>query len=118
MVGDSWSDPVHLYFVNWLPRSLASTFIALCGKHKDYSHNKAGVQRLDEMHYYTWNSIGAILTEKGFSYQDQRILRIKSALQNPLLISLAILLYIPFRFAYFDSFHLLLKKSADTPPLC
>lgn len=109
----SVKDPhFHLYFVNWLPRSLASTYIALLGEHKDYGYSKAGHQRLDEMHYYTWGGIGALLKEKGFSYDDQRILRIKGRLTNPLLAGIATLCYLPFRFAKFDSFHLLLKKDA------
>jgi len=108
-----WKDPhFHLYFVNWLPRSLAGTYISLRGKHKDYGHSAAGHQRLDEMHYYTFGGIGKLLTKCGFSYHDQRVLRIKGKLKNPLLAGIATLCYLPFRFAKFDSFHLLLNKEA------
>lgn len=102
----------HLYVVNWLPRSLASTFIALCGKHKDYSHNNAGYQRLDQMHYYTMGGIGELLRKEGFTFEDQRVLRIRRMIKFRPLAHLATLIYLPFRFAYFDSFHLLIQKNA------
>ena len=103
----------HLYFVNWLPRSLVATYISIRGKHKDYGEERAGHQRLDEMHYYTYSGVGNLLGTHGFSHQDQRVLRIKSAVKNSLLGAVAQMLYLPFRFFVFDSFHILLKK--ETP---
>ncbi len=102
----------HLYVVNWLPRMWASSFIALCGKHKDYGHKNAGYQRLDEMHYYAMSDIGGLLHREGFSFKDQRILRIQGRLKNSFLAVIAVALYLPFRFFIFDSFHLLLKKES------
>jgi 2-polyprenyl-3-methyl-5-hydroxy-6-metoxy-1,4-benzoquinol methylase len=103
----------HAYFVNWLPRSLASLFLTLTRKHKDYSFTGAGEQRLEEMHYYTLRNISKILTDTGFAVTDQRITKLHRRFPNPILFSCARLLYLPLRFAYFDSFHLLIQKTRN-----
>lgn len=106
-----WKDPhFHLIGVNWLPRSLSASYIALFGRHKDYSSDGAGYQRLDQMHYATWGQIARMLKEHGFRFEDQRIVKIRKRLGAGPLAFLAILCYLPFRMCYFDAFHILLSK--------
>jgi len=97
----------HLYFVNWLPRVWADTFISFFGKHKDYQ-STAGRQRLASMHYMTYPEAYGLFSRTGFLVEDLREKKIRRAL-GPL----AFLFLIPyriFRAGYFDSFHLLLSK--------
>lgn len=99
----------HLYFVNWIPRSLADTFIALFGKHKEYSDTSAGRQRLADMHYYTYGSIVRLVQSIGFRVEDMRSLRIKKEMPD-FKGAAARLIYPLARAAYFDAFHLLLTR--------
>ncbi len=106
-----WKDPhFHLYVVNWIPRSWSFGFISLWGKHKDYSDPSSGLQRLDQMHYYTFRDITNLLHSLGFTVTDQRESRIKKSIPQPFTL-LALWCYYPLRFAYFDSFHLLIEKT-------
>ncbi len=100
----------HLYFVNWLPRSFAHAFISIFGAHKDYADTSAGLQRLDEMHYYRYGQIRALCEQAGFDIADIREGTIdRMNLSYPLrLVVLAV--YRLARFCYFDSFHLQLTK--------
>ena len=102
----------HLYFVNWLPRRFANTFISLFGTHKDYENRSAGRQNLASMHYYTYPTIRNVVKSEGFSVVDIRTYRINSALGRRLgfLVSP---IYLIARALYFDSFHLLLTKKAS-----
>ncbi len=107
----SLRDPhFHLYFVNWLPRFLSDIFLSVFGKHKDYSDNNAGRQRLKDMHYYTSLDIMKICKKNGFDVVDIRENKIKNIIKNNLLSWLAIKVYKIARFFYYDSFHLLLTK--------
>lgn len=99
----------HLYGVNWLPRRMADTFIRIFGKHKDYTDANAGRQRLADMHYYTYESIGALSRAAGFEVIDIRMQRVNE--MTPVAFRLAVrLVYRCLRAVVFDSFHLLLTK--------
>lgn len=94
----------HLYFVNWLPRKWASAFISFFGKHKNY-HTEAGLQRLEEMHYYSYSHIKRVLAATGFKMRDvrtEKLRRMGWGWFTPL--------YWLTRLLYFDTFHLLLVK--------
>lgn len=107
----SLRDPhFHLYFVNWIPRYLSDYFIRVFGKHKDYSDNSAGRQRLKEMHYYTFSNIMKVCKKNYFDVVDIRENKIKKNIKNKLLVWFLITMYKIARFFYFDSFHLLLVK--------
>ena len=100
----------HLYFVNWMPRAWSDAFISRFGKHKEYTKN-AGRQRLSEMHYYTYGGALQLMRGAGLSAEDARIKRIKKEMEY---ISVLILpLYYILRIFYFDSFHLLVRRSVD-----
>lgn len=104
----------HLYFVNWLPRAWSDAAIALAGKHKDYRDASAGHQRLRDMHYYTFDTIAVLARSAGFVVEDIRLHRIEKEFRSPKRL-LAHLAYPLARLAYFDSFHLLLKKVPVQP---
>jgi SAM-dependent methyltransferase len=101
-----------LYFVNWLPRFLADPFISLFGRHKEYSNQSAGRQRLTDMHYYTYGSILRLLTQVQFKVNDIRALRIKKEMHGVKRLA-ARALYPLARTLYLDAFHLLLTKPAS-----
>lgn len=98
-----------LYFVNWLPRSLADGFISLFGMHKDYADRSAGHQRLVEMHYFTYKAAVHAIKRAGFAVADMRELRITQEMRG-IKRSLVRAIYPFARSFYFDSFHLLLTK--------
>ncbi|HEX8994095.1 MAG TPA: class I SAM-dependent methyltransferase [Candidatus Paceibacterota bacterium] len=102
----------HLFGVNWIPRRFADRFISLFGHHKNYADGAAGQQRLADMYYYTYPSIKTLLEGTGFSVEDIRAIRIQREFLFPVrnLISFA---YPLLRTLYFDSFHLLLARSAN-----
>lgn len=62
----------HLYFVNWLPRAWSETFIRLFGKQKNYAYNKAGYQKLTDMHYMTRVQFERLCKQCGLVYRDSR----------------------------------------------
>ncbi len=99
----------NLYFVNWLPRSWSNTFISLFGKHKDYS-GENGLQRLDQMHYYTYGRAKKFFESIGFTVLDIREMKIKSRFKNKMIRFFAYFVYKISRLFYFDSQHFLLKK--------
>ena len=103
-----FKDPhFHLYFVNWLPRRWANSFISIFGKHKDYS-GQAGRQNLTEMHYSTLRKISKLAAQKGFCSVDMRMVKLKR--RFPRIWMFLAPVYILARTVYFDSFHLMLKK--------
>ncbi len=98
----------HLYFVNWLPRSVSDLFIGIFGTHKDYEAKGSGRQRLADMHYYTFARVHALISEHGFDVSDIRLKRIA---RMPLLKRIAAQAVYPLaRALYLDSFHFLLQK--------
>lgn len=99
----------HLYFVNFLPRSLANAFISVFGKHKDYNKN-AGRQKLDEMHYYTLGSIKKLAVHCGFNAVDMRTIKIEKKYGRGLKGKVALLAYCLVRPWYFDTYHVLLSR--------
>jgi ubiquinone/menaquinone biosynthesis C-methylase UbiE len=105
----SLKDPhFHLYFVNWLPRAWADTFISIFGKHKQYEGTGNGRQRLAEMHYYTYSKVAALARSEGFTVTDIRAERIEKEYKG--IKRIAAKIAYPFaRTLYFDSFHLSLK---------
>lgn len=98
----------HLYFVNWLPRSMSDRFISIFGKHKDYSLNN-GLQRLSSMHYMSYGYAKFFFEQFGFEVADIREMKIRTRFRG-LKKYLAMNLYKILRHWYFDAFHLLLKK--------
>lgn len=98
-----------LYFVNWLPRSLADIFISIFGEHKDYA-GQAGHQRLADMHYFTYTGITKLLKSLGFSYKDMRVLKIKEKFKNPFIGGMVLVIYFILKPWYLDSFHILVYK--------
>ncbi len=96
-----------LYFVNWIPRFMSSSFISLFGKHKYYS-DRSGRQRLDEMYYDTFTRAKQKMHDVGFLVLDIRLLKIQKSLG--VFRYIAIPVYIFARFFYFDTFHFILKK--------
>ena len=100
----------HLYIVNWLPRAWSDAFIGLCGKHKDYANQAAGEQRLREMHYYTYGQIISLVHRSGLKAEDIRAMKIRRRFSAPT-HPIALAAYHLLRPWYFDTFHLLLRKS-------
>ncbi len=100
----------HLYFVNWVPRSLAGTFIGIFGKHKDYKILNTGVQDLTLMNYYTFRSIRNLLEESGFMVEDIREKKIRDIFKNPIVALSLITIYKSLRFFYFDTAHIVVSK--------
>lgn len=101
-----------LILVNWLPRSFAQTFIKIFGEHKDYNRtNQIGLERLDQMHYYTFGAIKKLCKSLGFTVFDIRIGKIKKKYPSKLVQLIMIFIYKTARLAYFESFHLQLIKS-------
>lgn len=98
-----------LYFVNWLPRALANPYISLFGRHKDYTDVSAGLQRLTDMHYYTFPEAKKLFARHGFSATDIRAHRIANEFTG-IKRTLAALLYPLARSIYFDSAHVLVSS--------
>ena len=96
----------HLYFINWLPRFTSDIFISIFGKHKDYSDQSAGLQRLKDMHYYTYGQMNKLAKSFGFTVKDIREEKIKKISKSIFLLPI----YRIIRTIYFDSFHLILTK--------
>ncbi|MDO8183814.1 MAG: class I SAM-dependent methyltransferase [bacterium] len=99
----------HLYGVNWLPRFWSDLYINLFGRHKNYESQAAGVQRLSEMHYYTFNQITNLVIQLGFEVEDIRAKHLRRRFFG-LWFYLVYPFYRLLRPWYFDSFHLLLHK--------
>lgn len=97
-----------LYFVNWLPRALSDSYIALFKRSKKYDMS-AGAQRLTDMHYFTYGAFKRDAESVGFTVSDIRADRIKREYRG-LKRMLAWVMYPFLRSIYFDSFHLLLVK--------
>lgn len=110
----SWYDThFHVPFVNWLPRAWSDAYIALVGKHKMYEPDaQTNMQRLSEMHYYTFSDAVRFFKTVGFSSQDLRVIKIRRKFKNPIIRYGALSLYYMLRPWYFRAFHFLLTKAA------
>lgn len=98
-----------LYFIGWMPRSLANFYLTLRGRHKNYEDG-LDLQRLDEMHYFTFRNIAKILRQEGFNVEDIRERRIKTSwagVRRKCIMAIYRFIMRPF---YFSTFHLLLTK--------
>jgi ubiquinone/menaquinone biosynthesis C-methylase UbiE len=101
----------HLYFVNWLPRVFCNAFISLFKRHKNYIGD-IGKQRLDEMYYATYKNAKTKAQSHGFKAEDMRLIKISKKFPNSLVQFIVKVFYVPARFLYFDSCHLLLTKQS------
>lgn len=108
----SWYDThFHIPFVNWLPRAWSDSYIAVWKRHKDYQADPdADVQRLSEMHYYTYRGAERLVRAAGFSAEDLRLAKLKKRFQNPIVRSFVKAAYYLFRPWYFRAFHILIRK--------
>jgi ubiquinone/menaquinone biosynthesis C-methylase UbiE len=97
----------HLYGINFMPRRLAQFILDSVSFKRDRSI-EAGVQRLDEMHYFTLGEISGMLKTIGFEVIDARVIKLKR--KFPVLHLVLLPIYKIARLFYFDSFHLLIKK--------
>jgi SAM-dependent methyltransferase len=98
----------HLVFINWMPRVVAEWIISLFGKNKDDS-GCAGVQRLSDMHYRSYQNAIKELNDYGFEVSDVREIKIQKIYSGIKLI-LARFAYLFASRVYFDSMHFLIKK--------
>lgn len=96
----------HVWFVNWLPRSMADWYIHFFGKQK----TKGGIdlQQLSEMHYYTFKQFEKLVRSCGFVMEDVRVRRLKGR-------PIARALYFLVRPWFFRSSHVLLSKQEISP---
>lgn len=98
-----------LYGVNWLPRVRSDAYIAFFGRSKTYEDTSAGLQRLADMHYFTYSDFKRLAEGIGFLVSDSRADRIRNEYSG--LRKIAARIAYPFlRYVYFDSFHLILSK--------
>ncbi len=102
----------HMYFLNWMPRSWAHRYIGLRKRHKSYDSN-SGLQRIDQMHYFTFSGISKLVRKYGFDVHDGRVMKIKKRHTSLLVQIPALILYFFLKQFYFDSFHLILKKNSS-----
>lgn len=70
-----------MYFVNLMPRPMANFYIRVLGKQRDCGYG-AGLQNLDEMHYFTYGKILAVLRRTGFKVRDMRLEKINKDFKN------------------------------------
>lgn len=89
-----------LYFLGWLPRVLANSYLSVFRRHKNYK-DASDLQNITEMHYFTFTQFCKITRGLGFKAIDIRESKIKSFIW----IYRKIL-----RSFYFSTFHFLLTK--------
>lgn len=105
----SLRDPHYeLYFVNWLPRSLASSFIKIFKEEKE--DGEKGRQKLASMHYFTLKRVMKLITASGLKGKDIRLLKIKRIYGEGIKGKLIRLFYLFLRPWYFDTFHILIER--------
>ena len=97
-----------LYFLGWLPRRLANSYLSLFRRHKDYA-NAIDLHNIRDMHYFTFSQFHKLVAGLGFKIADIRELKInrKYNLMRLPILSLYKTLLRPF---YFSTFHILLTK--------
>ncbi len=94
----------HVYFLGWMPRQIANTYLGMLGKHKDYAMS-VDHQDITQMHYYTYGRFKKIASNLGFSVIDAREQKIKKRWGTA-----AALLYRMLRPLWFSTFHFILQK--------
>jgi len=99
----------HLYFINWLPRTVAETILRFLGKIKE-EQGEAGRQKLSDMHYMIFSKVVSLCHDQGFSVVDIREKKLKEKFPSPLVHFFARRAYKIARTCYFDSFHLLITR--------
>lgn len=73
----AWVDPhYHMRGINWLPRPLAELLIAWRGRSKSGAAFR-DMQRLSEMHYFSYGAFGALAGRHGFVMRDLREERLR-----------------------------------------
>lgn len=65
----------HAWFLGWMPRAFADGYLRLLGKHKAYEQ-APDLQKIGEMHYYTYGAFARLATQAGFSIRDLRIMKL------------------------------------------
>lgn len=98
----------HQWGINWMPRAWTEQVLRALGKQKD--DGTMGRQKLTTMHYYTFGQARRLLSDIGFTAEDIREEKIKKrfgALAPAILLGYRLLL----RPLYFNTFHVLVKKS-------
>lgn len=98
-----------MYFINWLPRSLAEFYLSLRRAHKDYKFFKDR-QKLSEMRYFTFASFLKLAENAGFKIIDIREEKINKIKNHFLRDFLNIAYLLILRRFYFNTFHFLLIK--------
>jgi ubiquinone/menaquinone biosynthesis C-methylase UbiE len=95
----------HLYCLGWMPRVWGEKYIRMFKKHKDYGE-MPDLQRISDMHYYTFGGFKKISQKMGFKIIDIREEKIRK--------KMGILASLIYRYLlrpwYFSTFHILLKK--------
>ncbi|MBX4181392.1 class I SAM-dependent methyltransferase [Candidatus Parcubacteria bacterium] len=99
----------HIYFLGWMPRSLAEKYLTLLKKNKDYEKMPDN-QRISEMHYYTFGQFKKLAQRKGFKVTDLREIKLFKKFGYPLGFFLVLCYRMSLRPLYFSTFHYLLEK--------
>jgi len=98
----------HLWGINWLPRVWTESVLKFLGKSKEEGVG-TGRQKLNSMHYFTYNQVAKIIAESGFTSVDSREEKIKQRFPGFAIFFLSIYRYLV-RPIVFNSFHLLVTK--------
>lgn len=99
----------HQFGINWMPRAWTEPVLQFLGKQKD--DGVMGRQKLTTMHYFTFGQVKLLLGGIGFTVEDIREEKIRSkfgAISPLMLIAYRLVL----RPLYFNTFHVLVKKTA------
>ena len=99
----------HLWFLGWIPRSWADSYVSIFSRHKDYV-SAIDVQNIKDMHYFTFRQFHNISSTVGFRITDIREGKINKKYGKIGIIILPTY-KILLRLFYFNTFHLLLTKS-------
>lgn len=100
----------HVYFLGWLPRIFADSYLSIVGRHKNYS-NFVDLQNINDMHYFTFGGFSKIAKKSGLTTTDIREIRLRRKFKGlTRLVSLFIYRTCLRRF-YFSTFHFLLTRS-------
>ncbi|MBU2564056.1 class I SAM-dependent methyltransferase [Patescibacteria group bacterium] len=112
-----------ILFLNWMPRFLGRLYIRFRKKERN-TNKHFDKQKINEMHYYIYSNFKKEANNIGFKIFDARFEQINNPklilnkkfkkivifFRNIKMFWLLKLLYFFLRFAYFNTFHLVLKK--------